>query len=105
MIDKVRVGVVGTSWWADGMYLPALRSHPRADIAAICGRDQARAAKLAEKYGIPSIFADYAEMIERGKLDAVIVSVPDDLHYDVTMRALEAGLHVLCEKPFALTAA
>ncbi len=105
MTNKVRVGIVGTSWWADGMYLPALRSHPQAEIAAICGRDRARAAEIAGKYGISRVFADYAEMIERGGLDAVIVSVPDDLHYEITMHALDAGLHVLCEKPFALTVA
>jgi predicted dehydrogenase len=86
------------------MYLPALRSHPQAELAAICGRNQQRAADMAGKYGIASVFTDYNAMIEQAKLDAVIVSVPDDLHYEVTMRALDAKLHVLCEKPFALTA-
>ncbi len=102
MSDKVRVGIVGTSWWADTMFLPALQSHPRAALAAICGRDRRRAAEMAAKYGVPAVFTDYRDMIVRGGLDALIVSVPDDLHHEITMAALAAGLHVLCEKPLAM---
>ena len=104
MTQKVRVGVVGTSWWADMMFLPALQTHPHAVLTAVCGRNRERAEELARKYGIPDVFTDYREMIERGGLDALIVAVPDDLHYDITMKALAAGLHVLCEKPLAMTA-
>jgi predicted dehydrogenase len=99
----VRVGVVGTSWWADMMYLPCLKSHPGAEIAAICGRNRARLEEMAQKYGISRTFTDYQEMIEKGNLEAVIVATPDELHYPITMKALEAGLHVLCDKPLALT--
>ena len=53
MSASIKVGVVGTSWWADWMHLPSLASHPRAELAAICGRTPAPAAALAEKYGIP----------------------------------------------------
>jgi predicted dehydrogenase len=105
MIDTVRVGIVGTSWWADRMHLPALVSHPRAVAVALCGRDRERAQAMATKYAIPQIYTDYRELIERANLHALIVSVPDDLHYDVTMAALDAGLHVLCEKPLAYTLA
>ena len=102
MSHRVRVGVVSTSNWADRAHLPALKSHPRADIAAICGRNRVRAEEMANKYDVPRVFTDYREMIERGNLDALIVAVPDDLHYSVTMDALDAGLHVVCEKPLAL---
>jgi predicted dehydrogenase len=105
MPQKVRVGVVGTSEWADWIYLSSLATHPRAQLAALCGRDQARAGEVAAKHGIPQVFADYNEMIARGGLDALIVASPDDLHHQITMAALDAGLHVLCEKPLALTAA
>lgn len=101
MSNKVRVGLVGTSWYADMIYLPALRSHPQAEVAALCGRDQSRAGELAAKYNVPRVFSDYREMIAAGELDAVIVAVPDDLHYAVTLAALAAGRHVLCEKPLA----
>jgi predicted dehydrogenase len=102
MSEKVRVGVIGTSWYADAMHLPALQSHPQAKLAAICGRNQERNNEIAEKYGNPKIFNNYQTMIQKGNLDAVIISTPDDLHYDMTMHALEAGLHVLCEKPLAM---
>lgn len=105
MANQVRIGVINTSWWADLMYLPALKSHPQAEIAAICGRNRDRAEEMARKYGIPQIFTDYREMVERGKLHALIVAAPDDLHYPMTMDALDAGLHVLCEKPLSLKAA
>lgn len=58
---------------------------------------------MAKKYGIPRVFSDYREMIEKAKVDAVVVATPDDLHYPMTMAALDAGLHVVCEKPMALT--
>lgn len=106
MADRVRVGVIGTSaFWTEWYYLPALKTHPRARLAAICGRNQNRAAELASQFGIPQVFIDYRAMVEQGNLDAVIVAAPDDLHYEMTMCALDAGLHVLCEKPLALNAA
>jgi predicted dehydrogenase len=58
---------------------------------------------MASKYGIPAVFTDYREMYERAGLDAAVVASPDDLHHAMTMDALAAGLHVLCEKPMALT--
>lgn len=103
MSERVRVGVIGTSWWADLCHLPALASHPRAEIAAICGRNRQRADEMAAKYHIPSVFTEYRDMIEHAGLHSVVVNTPDDLHYPMTMAALDAGLHVLCEKPLALS--
>lgn len=104
MTDKVRVGVIGTSWWADALYFPCLKSHSRAELAAVCGRNHERAQEMADKYDISQVFTDYRAMIGRANLDAVIIAVPDDLHYTMTMHALDAELHVLCEKPLALNA-
>jgi len=53
MSQHIRVGVVSTSWWADTMHLPALKSHPQAELIAICGRNQERATEMAQKYDIP----------------------------------------------------
>jgi len=105
MPDRVRVGIIGTSWYADMSHLARIKSHPRAELAAVCGRNRARAEEMAGKYGIPQLFTDYREMIEKGGLHALVVSAPDDLHYPMTMDALDAGLHVLCEKPLALNVA
>ncbi|MCC6455347.1 MAG: Gfo/Idh/MocA family oxidoreductase [Caldilineaceae bacterium] len=103
MRDQVRVGLVGTSWWADQMYLRSLASHPQATIAAICGRNRERAEALAKKYEIPTVYTDYRQLLAHDHLDALIVATPDDLHYPVVMDGLDVGLHMLCEKPMALT--
>jgi predicted dehydrogenase len=102
MDEIVRVGLVGTSWFADGFHLPLIKSHAQAQVAAICGRNPARAQELADKYSIPRVFTDYREMLTRDLLDAVVIAVPDDMHYPITMAALEADVHVLVEKPMAM---
>jgi predicted dehydrogenase len=84
------------------MHLPNLSSHPGASIAGICGRNRERAAAMSGKYAIPTVYTDYCEMFAAGGLDAIVISTPDDLHYPIAMAALDAGLHVLCEKPLAL---
>jgi predicted dehydrogenase len=104
MPERVHIGVIGTSGFADLLHLPNLKSHPRAKLAAICGRNRDRADEMASKYDIPRVFTDYRDMIEKGELHAVVIITPDDLHYPMTMAALDAGLHVLCEKPMALNA-
>ena len=65
--------------------------------------DRARA--LAEQHGVEQVFTDYQAMIDRAGLDAVAVVTPEDLHHPMVMAALRAGLHVLCEKPMAFSAA
>jgi predicted dehydrogenase len=62
MPEKVRVGVIGTSWWADMMHLPCLKSRPRASLVAICGRNRVRTEELARKYGVQQVFTDYREL-------------------------------------------
>ena len=99
------VGIVGTSWFADFLHLPSLASHPHVTIKAICGqKNRERAEEMAAKYAIPHVYTDYREMIASGTLDALVVITPDALHYPITMAALDAGLHVLCEKALAMTA-
>ena len=85
------------------MHLPALASHPHARTIAICGRNRANARKIADAWDIPQVYTDYADMIDNANLDAVVISTPNDSHYPIAMKALKAGLHVLCEKPIALT--
>jgi len=85
-------------------HLPTLKRHPGAALTAICGRNRDRAEAMAHKYAIPHVFTDYRAMIEEGNLHALVVVTPDDLHFAITMHALDANLHVLCEKPLALTA-
>ncbi len=100
---SISVGVVGTSWWADSMYLPALANHPSASLTALCGRNYERAKILADRWQIEAVFVDHEVLIESGCVQALIVATSNEAHYPITMKALEAGLHVLCEKPLALT--
>ncbi|MCB9138653.1 MAG: Gfo/Idh/MocA family oxidoreductase [Caldilineaceae bacterium] len=104
-VDKVRVGIIGPGFWTEAMYLPALRSHPRADVVAICGRNTERTAAYAAEYGFPHYFTDYRAMYAGGLIDAVVICTSNETHFDMTMAALDAGLHVLCEKPLAMNVA
>ncbi len=99
---SIKVGVIGTSWWADAMYLPALKGHPQAKVVAVCGRNADNAQKFAERWDIPQVFTDANELIEKSGVDGIVVSTMNDSHYPITMKAIEAGLHVLCEKPLGL---
>lgn len=101
MVEKLSIGVVGASWYSDLRHLPALESHPHAEIVAICDIIRNRAEEMAKKYDIPFVSTDYREVIEKGNLDALFVVTPDDTHHAITIAALNAGLHVMCEKPLA----
>ena len=102
MTNKVRVGIVGIRGWAEGIHMNYIQANPRAELVAVCGHDPQRTAEVARKHGIPQIFTDYHQMIAQAGLDAIIVCAPDDLHYPITMAALDQRLHILCEKPLAL---
>ncbi len=97
----VRIGVFGTSWWTDAMYLPALVAHPDAEVIAVGGRDPERARSFADRWTIPRSYTDPDTLLSQD-LDAVIVASANSSHHDLAMAALERGLDVLCEKPLAL---
>ncbi len=81
MTERVRIGLIGTSGWADEFHLPAVGSHESGTVVAICGRDRHQGELLAHKYGVPSVYTDYQTMIDQAELDAVIVATPEDLHH------------------------
>ncbi|MFM7687367.1 MAG: Gfo/Idh/MocA family protein, partial [Actinomycetota bacterium] len=99
----VRVGIVGTSWWAESMYLPALAQHPLGRVTAMCGRDQGKARDVADRWGVPQVFATPDEMFPN--VDAVIVASSNASHHAIALAALRHGLPVLCEKPLGLNGA
>ena len=101
---RLRAGVVGTGWWAELTHLPGLQARQDVEVAAICGRNRERLDALADKFGVKGRFADWKEMIARGGVDVVVIVTPNFLHHPVAMAALEAGKHVICEKPLALNA-
>jgi hypothetical protein len=84
----IRVGIVGTSPWADAMYLPALKDHSQGQIVAVCGRNREKADAFAARWNVPNVYTDYRDMIASGKLDALIVASSNDSHYPITMAPL-----------------
>ena len=98
----INVGVINTGWWADAMYLPALKAHSQVNVAAICGRNLEKAAAFAAKWGVPKHFTDVEQMIGSGELDAVIVASHTNFHHAQTMAALNAGLHVFVRSRWRL---
>ena len=97
--------MIGTGWWAELEHLPGLRSRADVEVTALCGRDPARLAALADRFGVPDRFTDWQELIARGGLDLVAIATPNVLHHPMALAAIERGLHVICEKPLAMTAA
>jgi len=100
----LRVGIVGTSWWSDAMYLPALQGLDDVDVSAVLGRDAQRTEAFAQRWDI-SAFHTQPEAFFDHQLDAVIIASANDSHHRLTLDALDAGLHVLCEKPLGLSVA
>jgi predicted dehydrogenase len=104
MVEKKRIGLIGAGWWSTDYHLPGLLSHPNALVAAICDRDSARLQAAAQAYNIAATYEDYHEMLAREHLDGVIVVTPHKTHAAIARDVLEAGLHLLLEKPMTLYA-
>jgi len=99
--DRVRLGVLGPGDVAHRDYLPEFgRIADRAEIVAVCGRGEVRARAVAERHGA-AWFTDEATMLEQIRIDALVNLTPIQAHFDTTLMALEAGLHVYSEKPLA----
>ena len=101
---KVRWGVLGVANIAVKKVIPAMQKGERCDIAAIASRDPERARQAARQLGIPKAFGSYEEMLADSSLDAIYNPLPNHLHVSWSIKAAEAGKHVLCEKPLALSA-
>ncbi|MGO9258007.1 MAG: Gfo/Idh/MocA family protein [Bryobacteraceae bacterium] len=100
-MTKVRIGVVGLGIMGR-QYVRIYQAHPLAEVTAICNRGVARLNEAGDKLGVAARFTDFAEMLDQAPLDAVCVATPDFAHYEYVRLALEAGKHVLCEKPFTM---
>ena len=95
----LQVGVVGCGGIAQVIHLPLLTKHPDIEVTAICEVDQKKAAILADKFEVPEIYEDIADMLNKEALDAVFILTPNNLHLPMSLFALENGLHVFIEKP------
>jgi predicted dehydrogenase len=102
MLDRrVRVGVLGAGTWARVAHLPGFRRDPRCQLVAIADPKLDLAASAAADFEIPFSTASHDELIARSDIDLVDVCTPSATHFELTWAALEAGKHVLCEKPVA----
>jgi predicted dehydrogenase len=100
----LRVGILGASRVAVYAVITPAREHPGVRIAGVASRDIARARQYAAAHDIPQVFDTYEELLRSDRIDAVYVALPNSEHCEWAVRALEAGKHVLCEKPFASNA-
>jgi predicted dehydrogenase len=105
MTDKVRWGVLGTASIALRKVIPAMKQSRWCEIAAIASRDLAKADESAERLNIPTAYGSYEELLADDSIEAIYNPLPNHLHVPWTIKAAEAGKHVLCEKPIALDAA
>ncbi len=102
-MTTIGIGVIGCGFVGYGAHLPAFSAIDGARLAAVADPDAKRLEKATKKHSIKSAYQDYVELIKDPNVDAVVVSVPTPLHQRVTLTALGAGKHVLCEMPLAPT--
>ena len=103
MASRLRVGVIGTGF-GSLVQIPAFRANPRAEVVAVASGTPGKAGRIAKAMGIPHAFDDWAKLIS-ADLDLVSITTPPALHHAMATAALEAGQHVLCEKPMAMSVA
>jgi len=103
-MKKVHWGVLGTGKIGVEQVIPAMQVGEYCDMAAIASRKIEKAQATARKLGIPKAYGSYEELLADSDIDAVYIPLPNHLHIPWSIRALEAGKHVLCEKPLGLTA-
>lgn len=101
----LRLGIIGCGGIANGKHMPAEKRNPRAEMVAFCDIIPERAQKAKEEYGTEdsAVYTDYKELLKDETIDAVLVLTHNKEHCRITVDALNAGKHVLCEKPMATT--
>ena len=98
---RLGVGVIGAGRWANWAHLPGWVRDGRCDLVAVCDREIDRARAAAEKFGAPVVTADFRELLARDDIDIIDVVTRDSEHFEINVAAIEAGKHVLSEKPVA----
>ena len=102
--DVVGIGIIGGGGIAQGVHIPGYQALKTAKVLAVADPVEATRQTVTERLGVESTYADYREMLERDDIHAVSVTTPNFLHMQATIDALNAGKHVLCEKPLAMNA-
>jgi predicted dehydrogenase len=99
--ERARVGVIGAGWWSTFAHLPSLSTYPDAELIGLADANPDKAAKAAERFGIPQSFSDHRELLAL-KPDVVLIATPHDTHYQLAKDALLAGADVMIEKPMVV---
>lgn len=105
MSDPLKLGIIGAGAITQVAHLPVLRKLKGVEVVAICDTDLAKARALADRFQVRDAFSDIEELLEYEKMDAVAICTPNHLHEPHVLAAFAAGVHVLVERPIALTAA
>ncbi len=100
MADAVKWGILSTAD-INRKLIPGAHASPKVDLLAIASRDKARAESYAQEWGIARAYGSYEELLADPDVEAVYIPLPNTLHSEWTIRAVDAGKHVLCEKPFS----
>jgi predicted dehydrogenase len=104
MTDTLNWGLLSTAR-INRKLIPAIRETPRAELVSVASRSQSRADQYATEWSIPQAHGSYEALLEDPDVDVIYVSLPNSFHTEWTVKALESGKHVLCEKPLALSVA
>lgn len=99
---KIRWGIVSTAKIAREWLIPAIHASEYAEVVAVGSRDLAKAQAFADKTGIAKAYGSYEDLLADPAIDAIYNPLPNNLHVPITMQAIEAGKHVLCEKPLGM---
>ena len=99
---RARVGVIGTGWWSTQAHIPSLKGYEKVDLVGLADPDPAKLAKAAEYYEVDRTYEDYRDLLSDGLVEGVVIAVPHAFHYEIARDALDAGVHVLVEKPMVL---
>ncbi len=98
-------GVLGAGFIANRAMIPAIQRSSQARVLAVASRDAQRGQEAAQRYSIERVYNDYRDLLDDPDVQVVYIALPNHLHHEWTIRAAQAGKHVLCEKPLALNAA
>ncbi|GLC88946.1 Gfo/Idh/MocA family protein [Lysinibacillus piscis] len=99
-MTKLRIGVIGVGGIATGRHIPAFLQLPTVELVAVSDMNKAQAQKVAKDFDIPYVCEQLEDMLD--KIDALVICTPNKFHAPIAIQALNAGVHVLCEKPMAL---
>lgn len=100
-MQKIKWGVLGTAGIAKEQTIPGMKEADNCELYAIAGRNIEKAKEFQEMFGFEKVYGSYEELLQDPEVEAVYIPLPNTLHYEWTVKALEAKKHVLCEKPLA----